>query len=383
MLPRAAQIVKALDATWGTWYHHFGYVSTLVSRVLTYVGSSMPMLTERQETVLALIIHEYIDTAQPVGSVSLVDKYNLGISSATARNEMVALTEAGLLRQPHTSAGRVPSEEGYRYFVRRLLGETELPADEKRLISHQFHQARADVDEWVRLAASVLAQHSRVASLVTAPHAERAVFKHLELISTQARQALLVLVMQGGEVRQQMLTLAESFDQERLTQTADQITRACTGKDAVAVAAQAARFTGLEQEVTRLVADTIARTDAVSAGEIHRDGLSNVLAQPEFADSANARSALRLLEEHSFLEEVLAKALSPSVGGVQVVIGGEGAWEELKDCSMILARYGAPGFATGALGVLGPTRMAYGHSISAVRYVAGLMSDLVIESFAG
>jgi heat-inducible transcriptional repressor len=180
-----------------------------------------------------------------------------------------------------------------------------------------------------------------------------------------------------------MLTLAESFDQERLTQTADQITRACAGKDAQAVAAQAARFAGLEQEVTRLVADTIARTDAVSAGEIHRDGLTNVLAQPEFADSSNARNALRLLEEHSFLEEVLAKALSPNVGGVQVVIGGEGAWEELKDCSMILARYGAPGFATGALGVLGPTRMAYGHSISAVRYVAGLMSDLVIESFAG
>lgn len=383
MLPRRPRIVKPLDAPSATWYHRFGRLSTLVSRVLTYVGLSMPSLTERQETILALIIHEYIDTAQPVGSKSLVDKYNLGISSATARNEMVALTDAGLLRQPHTSAGRVPSEEGYRYFVRRLLGETELPADEKRLISHQFHQARADVDEWVRLAASVLAQHSRVASLVTSPHAERAVFKHLELISTQARQVLLVLVLQGGEVRQQMLTLAESLDQERLTQAADQITRACAGKDAQAVGMQAPRFTGLEQEVTRLVADTIARTDAVSAGEIHRDGLTNVLAQPEFADSGNARNALRLLEEHSFLEEVLAKALSPSVGGVQVVIGGEGAWEELKDCSMILARYGAPGFATGALGVLGPTRMAYGHSISAVRYVAGLMSDLVIESFAG
>jgi heat-inducible transcriptional repressor len=343
----------------------------------------MPELSERQETILALIIHEYIDSAQPVGSKSLVEHYSLGVSPATVRSEMLSLTEEGLLRQPHTSAGRVPSEEGYRYFVRRLLRETELPSEEKRLISHQFHQARADVDEWVRLAAAVLARHSRVASVVTAPHAERAIYKHLELISTQARQVLLVLVLQGGEVRQQMLTLAETFDQARLTVVAEAINRACVGKDAQAVSAHAGRVSDLEQEVTRLVAEIIARADAVSAGAIVHDGLANVLTQPEFSDVSTACSALRLLEEHSFLEEVLAKALSPNVGGVQVVIGGEGAWQELKDCSMILARYGAPGYATGALGVLGPTRMAYGRTISAVRYVAGLMSDLLVESYAG
>jgi heat-inducible transcriptional repressor len=343
----------------------------------------MPDLSDRQETILALIIHEYIDSAVPVGSKALVEHYGLGVSPATVRSEMVSLTEGGLLRQPHTSAGRVPSEEGYRYFVRRLLRETELPSEEKRLISHQFHQARADVDEWVRLAAAVLARHSRVASVVTAPHAERAVYKHLELISTQARQVLLVLVLQGGEVRQQMLSLAESIDQARLTLVAEEINRACVGKDAQGVAAQAAQVTDLEHEVSRLVAEIIARADAVSAGAIVHDGIANVLTQPEFSDASTALSALRLLEEHSFLEEVLAKALSPSIGGVQVVIGGEGAWEELKDCSMILARYGAPGFATGALGVLGPTRMAYGRTISAVRYVAGLMSDLLVESYAG
>lgn len=343
----------------------------------------MQALTERQETVLALVIHEYIEAAQPVGSKTLVERYSLGISSATARNEMSALTEAGLLRQPHTSAGRVPSEEGYRYFVRRLLGETELPADEKRLISHQFYQARAEVDEWVRLAASVLAHHSRAASLVTAPHAHRTVFKHLELISTQGRQVLLVLVLQGGDVRQQMLTLASAHPQAQLAETAEEITRACAGRDAGDVAAQASRFSVLGQEVTRLVADVMLRADAVSSGEIVHDGLANMLSQPEFADSEMLRHSLRLLEERSVLDEILAKALSPAVGGVQVVIGGEGAWEELKDCSMVLARYGAPGYATGALGVLGPTRMAYGRTISAVRYVAGLMSDLVIEAFAG
>jgi len=342
----------------------------------------MSELTQRQETILALIIHEYIETAEPVGSKALVERYSLGISSATARNEMGTLTEAGLLRQPHTSAGRVPTEEGYRYFVRRLLGETDLPEAEKRLISHQFHQVRPDVEQWVRLAASVLAHHSRSASLVTTPRSPRALFKHLELISTQGRQVLLVLVLQGGEVRQQMLTLASNVPELHLSEAAHEITRACLGKDAAAVAAQSQRFSTLGQEITRLVADVMSRADAVSSGEVHHDGLANMLNQPEFTDSEALRQSLRLLEESSFLEEVMAKALSPSVGGVQVVIGGEGAWEELKDCSMVLARYGAPGYATGALGVLGPIRMAYGRTISAVRYVAGLMSDLVVDAYA-
>lgn len=343
----------------------------------------MVKLTGRQETLLGLIIRDYIDTAQPVSSKGLVDKYNLGISSATVRNEMSALTEAGLLRQPHTSAGRVPTEEGYRYFVQRLVGDSDLPMAEQRTISHQFYQARTDADQWMRLAASVLARHARAAALVTAPHPEKARFKQLELIATQGRLVLMVLVLQGGEVRQQMLTLAEPVAQEILREAAQRITQACQGMDAGAMAAQAGRFPTLEQEITRLLAEMMHRTDAVSSGEIYRDGLTNVLAEPEFADSEAARHALRVLEERSFLEEFLSKSLSPNVGGVQVLIGGEGDWEELKDCSMVLARYGAAGFATGAVGVLGPIRMAYGRTISAVRYVSGLMTDLVIDMYSG
>src|SRR3972149_4219919 len=147
------------------------------------------LLSERQETTLGLITHEYIETGEPIGSHTLISRFELGVSSATIRNEMAALTREGLLRQPHTSGGRAPTEEGYRYFVRGLLGEPELPSDEKRLTSHQFCQARSDVDEGIRLAASVLAHQSQSAALVTAPHAARAVFKHLELIATQGRQA--------------------------------------------------------------------------------------------------------------------------------------------------------------------------------------------------
>jgi heat-inducible transcriptional repressor len=341
----------------------------------------MEPLTERQETILSLIVREYIDSATPVSSKALVEKYPLGISSATVRNEMAALTEKGYLRQPHTSAGREPTEASYRYFVQRLIVDTELPLAEQRTISHQFYQARQDVDEWMRLAASVLAQHARGASLVTAPHQEKARFKQVQLISTQGRMVLLVLVLAGGEVRQQMLTLAEPVPQEHLTEAANRINAVCKGLDGESVAAQAQGLPTFEQEVTRLVADVMKKTEAFSATEIFRDGVTNVLAEPEFATSDSARQALRVLEERTYLEEFLAKALSPTVGGVQVVIGGENSWQELKDCSMVLARYGVSGYATGAMGVLGPQRMAYGRVISTVRFVAGMMSDMLYEIY--
>jgi heat-inducible transcriptional repressor len=135
----------------------------------------MKILTERQKLILALVIRDYIETAQPVGSKGMVERYGLEFSSATVRNEMVALTEAGYLRQPYTSAGRVPTEEGYRYFVRQLMGHTELPIQTRRTIAHQFYQAPLDVEQWMRLAASVLAHQSQAASLVTPPHPEQVV----------------------------------------------------------------------------------------------------------------------------------------------------------------------------------------------------------------
>ncbi len=186
-------------------------------------------LSDRQRLILALVIRDYIETAQPVGSVSLVERFRLDFSSATVRNEMLALTEMGYLRQPHTSAGRIPTEEGYRYFVRQLLGNIELPGPTKRTITHQFYQVGIDVDRWMRLAASVLAHQSQAASVVTAPHPERAIFKHLELICTHGRQVLMVLVLSGGEVSQQMLNLAEPVTQEHLSSVAQTINELCMG----------------------------------------------------------------------------------------------------------------------------------------------------------
>ncbi len=344
----------------------------------------MPELTERQKTLLLVIVREYIDAAQPVGSKRLVERYHLDLSSATIRNEMGALTEMGYLRQPHTSAGRVPTEEGYRCFVSAMIEQAELPPAVRRNIVDQFQQARPGVEQWMHLAASVLARQSQGASMVTAPRPERPHFQHVELISTQGRQLLMVLVLIGGEVSQQLLTLAEPVPQERLSQTAAHLNAILAGRSLEEIGALAPRPDALEQDILTLILAELRRNAASVSGEIYTDGLSNMLSEPEFAESETARRTLRLLEERSTLQALLARTtLNSSVGGLQVLIGGEGGWEELRQCSMVLARYGVPGFATGALGVLGPMRMSYAKTIPTVRLVAGLLSGLVNDRIGG
>ncbi len=344
----------------------------------------MSELTDRQRLVLALIVRDYTENAQPVGSARLVEHYKLDLSTATIRNEMAALTELGYLRQPHTSAGRVPTEDGYRYFVTHVVYQADLPEPARDTISHQFHQARQDVEQWIPLAASILAHQSKAASLVTAPHAERARYKHLELISTQGRQVLMVLVLAGGEVNQQILTLAEPVAQERLSAAANELNRIALGKTTEEIAALPPRADALEKDILTLVLADMNRGERRVSGEIYLDGLTNVLSEPEFLESDDARRAIRLFEERSLLQDLLARTMPNSnVGGVQVLIGGEGKWEELKQCSVVLARYGIPGHATGMLGVFGPMRMAYSRTIPTVRFMADLLSSLVSETIVG
>ena len=343
----------------------------------------MMELTERQKTLLLLIVRDHIESAQPVGSKRLAEHYHLKLSPATIRNEMAALTEMGYLRQPHTSAGRVPTEAGYRYFVSQMMDQAVLPETVQRTISHQFHQSGADMNQWMTLAASILAHQSQGVSVVTAPHIEQAKFKHVELISTQGRQVLMVLVLVGGEVSQQILTLTEPVSQERLSQTAARLNTLLAGLTADAMTALPTRSDALDQDILTLILQDMRRSAERVSGEIYTDGLSNVLTEPEFTETEEARRALKLFGEPATLKELLDRTIADgNVGSLQVLIGGEGVWEELRQCSMVIARYGVPGLATGALGVLGPMRMSYARTIPTVRFVAGLLSDLVNDTIA-
>ncbi len=186
----------------------------------------------------------------------------LSVSSATIRNEMAELEEMGFLTHPHTSAGRMPTDKGYRYFVEHLLGEVELPQDEQNTIRHQFHQAKLEMSQWMQLAAAVLARSARAAALITAPRLEQPRIRHLELISTQQHLVLLVLVFQGGTIRQRMLMLKEPMDQEALSEAATHLNALYVGADARSVRNQTGRSERFRVRCGRLGARAHARRRA-------------------------------------------------------------------------------------------------------------------------
>jgi len=344
----------------------------------------MAGLTERQNIVLALLVRDYVETAEPISSGRLVENYHLDFSSATARNEMAALEQRGYLLQPYTSAGRVPTINGYRYYVQQLMGADELPAHVQDMIRHQFYQARHDVDDWLSLSASVLAQHSKVASIVTPLHTERARLKHIALLSTRGRQVLLVIILNSGEVHQQTLILEEQFSQDQLNDKANQINQLAAGMDASELEeiSDEIKETPLV-EVFEDIYQVIKGSEVISSGDVYRDGLANMLSEPEFSEPEKAKQTLELFEDRGMLDELLSRTVFESdAQGVHVIIGGEETWEQLEDCSLIIARYGSREHAMGAVGILGPLRMAYSRGVSTVRFVSDLMSELVSESMS-
>jgi heat-inducible transcriptional repressor len=197
------------------------------------------------------------------------------------------------------------------------------------------------------------------------------------LISTQASIVLLVVVFQGGTVRQRMLTLKEPATQDQLNVVATKFNTLGIGADAQSLSYKLTGLNEFETDIRNVLQQLMTAEEAPPSNEVYRDGLTEVLREPEFEKSVEANQLVTALEQPSFLSDVL----NAPIGAVQVVIGGEGRWRELSSCSVVIARYGVEGFATGTLGVLGPTRMPYGRAISTVRYVTDLMSDMVSDLY--
>lgn len=335
----------------------------------------LPQLTKRQEDILSLIIRSYTQTPEPVSSKFLVENSSLSVSSATIRNEMSALEELGYIAAPHTSAGRIPTEIGYRYFVKRLINVGDLSTAEQTHISEKFQGSPLATENWMRLAATILARTANSAALVTPPIAETSRFKHLELIAIQGRLVLMVLVLSGGAVHQQMLNLHEAVPQGQLSDVASRINALSEGLNANELRMKGVQLQLLEREVIDLAAELMERADTNQVRLIYRDGLSEII--NTFQNNEGAQQAVRVFEERAFLNMILNEMLTPSHNSVQVLIGGEGRWEELKHLTMVLSRYGIPGQVSGAVGVLGPMHINYGRAISTVRYVSSLMTEAI------
>ena len=334
-------------------------------------------LSDRRATILRLIVSDYIDHHQPIGSAALVERHGLKMSSATIRNEMARLEEEGYISHPHTSAGRVPSDRGYRYFVEALMGEPELSPSERLRILHQFHQATSQVAEWFQLAATVLAQTVNNAAVVTAPRTSQTRLKHVQLVALHEHTALMVVVTQDVKVRQQVITFADATNQEELTRLSNRMNSRWAGLDAPGVHAQMDDLTpDKEQTVGLLLAEILDEEDEAAFNDARVEGVRNVLDQPEFQTSSKAAiEVLEALDEHN-----LSKAIPVAPAGdesVTVIIGSEHREGAMRDLSVVLTGYGPAGGPQGMLAVIGPTRMRYGHSIATVRYMSDVMSELL------
>lgn len=340
-------------------------------------------LTPRQREILGALVREHVASASPVGSNTVRRVGSLQVSSATIRNEMVFLEELGYIEQPHTSAGRVPTVKGYRLFVEQLMTDTVLPVHEQRMIHHQFHQLRLDLDQWMELTAAILAHTVRAASLVTPPRATRSRFRHVELISVSDRAILLVLVLQDGSIHQELLATSDTVPQAELSQASNKLNALAhdLSEQEIANLSPAGRepLTAAESRVLERILDMMRQVDAQSVSRIYSDGLVNVLQQPEFVETGKVRHIIEMIERRGILESILANILKAN--GVQVIIGGEGEYEEIDDVSLVLSPYGVRGLASGVLGVMGPTRLPYARAVSAVRYVAEVMNSMVANLY--
>ena len=342
----------------------------------------------RAQAILRAVIEEYVSTATPVGSQALVDRYGLGVSSATVRNILAELEANGLLTHPHTSAGRIPTDYGYRYFVESIADAASLPPVEQLMIRHQFGQVQFASEHWFRLAATTLATVTRAAGLATPAKPRAAHIRRVDLVSVSERMASLILVLREGSIKQALIALDDvaPVDQPTLNEVAgllnERLVDLTGAKAAARVAAldENARLEAIARRVGERIVAIVREYDAAAIEEVFSDGLLNVMEAPEFAQSEKLRRVFGVLENRTYLGELLGTVAD--AGRIQVFIGHENEPKEMQDVSLVLAPYGRPGRALGVVGVLGPTRMAYNQAIGTVRFVSGLMNELVDHLYA-
>jgi len=343
-------------------------------------------LDRRAQAILRAVIEDYVATAQPVGSQSLVDRFHLGVSSATVRNVLAELELGGLLTHPHTSAGRIPTDKGYRWYVESIMETVPLPDVEQLMIRHQFGQVEFASEHWFRLAASTIAGMTRAAGLATPAKPAAARVRRVDLVGITDRLASIILVMREGAIKQVLVTCDEAADQTMLSIVAGVLNERVGGRTASEAEASLEQlderlpYAPLIRRVGERIVRTLREYDSAAVEEVFSDGLLNVMDAPEFAQSDKLRRVFSALENRTYIGELVDSVAEG--GAVRVVIGHENTASDMNEVSLVLAPYGRPGRAVGLVGVLGPTRMAYQQAIGTVRFVSGLMNELIDHLYA-
>lgn len=330
-------------------------------------------LNERRTAILRAIVNYYVRSGEPVGSKTIVERYKLGVSAATVRNEMAALEEAGYIYQPHTSAGRVPTDAGYRVFV-DTTPELRLSDKESQKISSFFGEPRWELEDALRQTASLLSSLTDHAAVVFAPALDRSLVRHVELVELARSRVMVVIVTDTGRVENHLISLSPDAPEDvQLDQTAEMLNRLLVNKPLDTAAS--AIVDGIEKLPLELreVAGRVAKALSEGLGQKEADrmfleGTSTIVDEQKFMDLETVRQVIGALEHRRLLLEVLADGLSS--GAVSVRIGSENAATEMQYCSVITAPYGTFENPIGSLGIVGPTRMDYRRTIAAVHEVS-------------
>ncbi len=334
------------------------------------------MSDDRKLAVLRAIVEDYVATQEPVGSKALVERHPLGVSPATVRNDMAALEEEGFITQPHTSAGRIPTDKGYRLFVDRLTTLKPMSAAEKRAIA-TFLDGAVDLDDVVHRSVRLLSQLTHQVAVVQYPTLSRSTVRHVELVALAATRVLVVLILSTGRVEQRLVELEQPVGDDDLADVRTAVHRAAVG-ETIASAATALRGIETADTVISSVVATLveAMSDHRSDERVVVGGAANLARYGDSFD-IDVRPLLEALEEHVVLLKLLGEVSS---SGVVVRIGHEGPYEELASTSVVSTGYGPGDEALARLGIVGPTRMDDPTTMVAVRAVARYVSRILDEA---
>lgn len=339
-------------------------------------------MDERKKKILRAIVQDYISTAEPVGSRTIARKFDLGISPATIRNEMSDMEELGLIEQPHTSSGRIPSDAGYRYYVDCLMEYPKLSKDEKGVIERETLKGIAEIQEVISHSSKLLSELTHLTSIVVGPQKGKSSFSQMHFLPYQPGQAIMVIVKENGVVENQIVDIGENVTAEELQKIATVFNQKMRGHSISEV--RRSLLHEIYSELTRqryLIDNALELLSAVlnnpgdEPNKVYLGGTLNMLNQPEFQDVEKIKNLFQVFEEG----DQIKKMLHPVADGLTVTIGGENRMKELQDCSVISATYRIEGEALGMVGLIGPTRMDYSKAMAMVDYMTRTLTELLTK----
>lgn len=336
-------------------------------------------LSERKQKILHAIIKNYLDTGEPVGSRTISKYTDLNLSSATIRNEMADLEELGYIMQPHTSAGRIPSDKGYRWYVDTLMNEKVQEVEEMK---EQMLEKADKMEQLLKQAAKVLANNTNYTSMISAPVYNRNKVKFIQLSQVDEEQLIVVVVMEGNIVKNQIVTLEEPLSNEALLKLNMLLNTTLTGMALeeinLGLVARLKEQAGIHSDVLGNVIDAVAKLIQVNDDmEIYTSGTTNIFKYPELSDKESAQDIISAFEEKQQLAALVSKTMSQSENkDIQVYIGNETNVEKMKDCSVVTATYELGEGLQGTIGIIGPKRMDYEHVMKTLKTLMAELDDI-------